>query len=89
MRAGGLCIDQDAGEPVVGGAVGRLGHETDARDVREMLLVLLANALAAGDALVECFELSAPNGGQKITEPVVVSDFLVLVVGYGLSSLGR
>ena len=83
-RAG---VDGDAREPAVRRAVGRGGHEFDARRVAEKLAVAGVDSLPRRHALRQNRELRAADSGQEVAEAVVEADLGVLVVRYRLAGL--
>src|SRR5260221_9130451 len=79
-RAKLLRIDGDAGQPIVGLTIGSKRHKPDAGRSAEHRFVTFEIASSRGDAFAQTSELTAPNGGQHVTHPIVKSNRRMLVV---------
>ena len=80
-------VYRDDREPTGVTAPSRLGHEADAGQVAEGLLVKVKVAPPRLHPFFQHLQLPAPDPGQHIAHAVVVTDLRVLVMGRGIPGL--
>src|SRR5262249_41825042 len=83
-----VLVDQKTTEPVRMAAIGRLGHQSHTRDIGKSVAITERDGAAHVDSAVENPKLAASDAGQYVAEPVVVSNFGVLVSETGIARLG-
>ena len=82
-------IQGEAGEPVGGTTPRRFGLELDRREIREGLGVGREVSAARGHLGVQRLQLAQSDGGEDVAEAVVIAEDGVLVMGRGITRLGR
>ncbi len=81
-------VDGDHRKPAVVPAPGRFGHEVDARQVAQRLMVGFEDLPLAAHSFRQHPQLPATDGGEDVAQAVVVTDLGMLVVRRGVTGLG-
>ena len=84
-----ILVQQYGAQPIVGiPSLARIGFQEYPLYLLKSLLIKCMHPTVVGDMFLQYLHLAATNTRTDITHPVIVTDFLMLVIGERLTCLG-